>query len=139
MRRHADGTVPFYTDGMMMKTSLFSAAMVVCALAALPAFAADHQLDGQLPMYPNGKLDAKESSLTPAAIAAGVPLVLLTNDSVSTVEAWYASRVAKACTRQTASGGIKFSCPGGSIMVYSHSGSTQVALIPPMPGMLGGK
>jgi hypothetical protein len=63
--------------------------------------------------------------------------VLLTADSVATVDAWYAAHVSKACTRQTANGGVKFACPDGSIMVYAHDGQTQVALIPPIAGMPG--
>jgi hypothetical protein len=137
--RHASGTVWLYNGGMMMKNLLLSAAIAIGIVATQPAFAADYQLDGQLPMYPHAKLDAKESSLTAAAIAQGVPLVLLTSDSIPIVDGWYASRLPKACTRQTASGAIKFACPGGSIMVYSHSGGTQVALVPPIPGMPGGR
>lgn len=114
---------------------IFSVAIVFAAVvAATPAFAADQQLDGQLPMYPRGALDAKESSLTLAAIAQGVPLVLFTADSVDTVDIWYASHAGKACHRQDASGATKFACPGGSIMVYAKAGKTQIALIPPLPG-----
>ena len=112
-----------------------SAIVLATIFAATPAFAADPQLDGQLPMYPNGVLDSKESSMTPAAIAHGAPLVLLTSDSVGTVDAWYASHAAKACQRQDASGATKFACPGGSIMVYAKDGKTQIALIPPLPGL----
>jgi hypothetical protein len=108
--------------------------LVTCAALAVtsPAFAGGIQLDGQLPMYPPAKLDPKEASLTPAAIAQGVPLVLLTNDSVHTVDAWYVSHVPKACSRHEMSGGIKYACPGGSIMVYAHGGQTQIAFVPPM-------
>ena len=87
-------------------------------------------------MYPQGKLDAKEASLTPGAIAQGVPAVLLTSDSVGTVDKWYAAHVPHSCERQAAKGGIKFAC-SGSIMVYQHDGQTQIALIPPMPGLSG--
>ncbi len=86
-------------------------------------------------MYPGAKLDAKESSLTPDAIAHGVPLVVLTADPVSKVDAWYATNAPKTCSRQQASGGVKYACPGGSIMIYAHQGQTQIALIPPMPGL----
>ena len=117
---------------MTMKNSL--AAITACAafLTAAPILAAGTQLDGQLPMYPNGKLDAKESSVTPAAIAHGVPLVLLTADSVRVVDAWYGSHAPKACTRQEANAAINYACAGGSIMIYAHGGQTQVALIPPL-------
>jgi hypothetical protein len=120
---------------MTIAKRLLSTAALAAFLIAPPAFAADVQMDGKLPMYPHGKLDPKESSLTADAIAHGVPLVLLTADSVATVDGWYAAHVAKACTRQTANGGVKFACPDGSIMVYAHDGQTQVALIPPIPGM----
>lgn len=78
-------------------------------------------------MYPHGAFDAKESNLTPAAIAHGSPLVLLTSDSVGTVNSRYAAH-ASACHRQDASGATKFACPGGSIMVYAKDGKTQIAL-----------
>jgi hypothetical protein len=119
----------------MKKNSVLLPAALCAALAAIaaPVFAADYQLDGQLPMYPHGKLDPKEASLTPAAIAHGVPLVLLTSDSVHEVDAWYGSHAPKACTRQEASGGVKFACPGGSIMIYEHDGRTQIAFVPPFP------
>jgi hypothetical protein len=112
-----------------------SLAFAAIVAAASPVLAAEYTLDGQLPMYPHGQLDAKESSLTPAAIAHGVPLVLLTSDGIDVVDAWYGGHLPKACTRQQASGGLKYACPGGSIMVYPHAGKTQIALIPPMPGM----
>ncbi len=107
---------------------------VFCALVGYgtAAIAAAPQMDGQLPMYPGGKLDPKESSLTPDAIAHGVPLVLLTQDPPTTVTNWYVQQVAKSCARQDASGATKFACPGGSIMIYAKSGQTQIALIPPM-------
>jgi hypothetical protein len=111
---------------------LMSAALGAGLSLAGPAFAADYQLDGQLPMYPPGKLDPKESSVTPAAMAHGGPLVLLTADSVATTNAWYALHVPKTCTRQDAAQGTKFACPGGSIMVYARAGQTQIALIPPL-------
>ncbi len=122
---------------MTIIKTLLSAAALAALLIAPPAFAADYQTDGKLPMYPHGKLDPKESSLTADAIAHGVPLVLLTADSVATVDGWYGAHVSKACTRQTANGGVKFACPDGSIMVYAHDGQTQVALIPPIAGMPG--
>jgi hypothetical protein len=121
---------------MKMKHVLLPAALCAAIAATVshaPAPAAEYQLDGQLPMYPHGKLDAKEASLTPAAIAHGVPLVLLTSDPVHDVDAWYASHAPKGCTRREASGGIKFACPGGSIMIYAHAGQTQIAFVPPFP------
>ena len=108
-------------------------AAIVCALIGYgtAAIAAAPQMDGQLPMYPAGKLDPKEASLTPDAIAHGVPLVLLTQDPVTTVTTWYGSQLPKSCTRQDGSGGTKFACPGGTIVVYAKSGQTQIALLPP--------
>jgi hypothetical protein len=116
----------------MKKTFLAFAACAALG-ATLPAAAADYQLDGQLPMYPHAKLDPKEASITPSAIAQGIPLVILTADSVHTVDGWYGAHVAKTCSRQEASGGIKYACPGGSVMIYAHGGQTQIALVPPMP------
>jgi hypothetical protein len=120
---------------MTIAKTLLSTAALAAFLTIPPAFAADFQTDGKLPMYPHGKLDPKESSVTADALAQGVPLVLLSADSVATVDGWYAAHVAKACTRQTANGGVKFACPDGSIMIYAHDGQTQVALIPPIAGM----
>ena len=131
-RPHAGGTAALYDPPMMQKRLLLSLASAAVISIGTPALAEGYQFDGQLPMYPNSTRDAREASLTPAAIAHGVPLVLLTSDSTSTVAAWYASHAPKACSKQTASGGMKFACPGGSIMIYAHDGKTQVALIPPM-------
>ena len=50
---------------MILKSLLLTAAFSAVIAAAAPTFAADYHLDGQLPMYPNGKLDPKEASLTP--------------------------------------------------------------------------
>ena len=131
-RLHVLRTARLYDDGMILKYILMTAAFSAVVTAGTPVLASDYQLDGRLPMYPNGKLDPKEASLTPAAIAHGVPLVQLTPDSVSTVDAWYKSHLPKACARQEASGAIKFACPSGSIMVYAHDGKTQIALVPPL-------
>jgi hypothetical protein len=60
-------------------------------------------------------------------------LVVLTADPVGKVDAWYGSHAPKTCSRQAASGGVKYACPGGSIMIYAHEGQTQIALVPPMP------
>jgi hypothetical protein len=120
------------TIGPMMKSIFVLATSIVAS--ALPVYAADFQRDGQLPMYPGAKLDAKESSVTPDAIAHGVPIVVLTSDPVKKVDAWYLGH-AKECKRQEAQGGVKYACPGGSIMIYLHEGQTQIALIPPMGGL----
>lgn len=97
----------------------------------LPAPAASYQMDGSLPMYPYAKLDPRES-VPASAIAQGVPLVLLTTDSVRTVDAWYSSNAPKGCARHAASGGVQYKCTGGSIQIYSHGG-TQIALVPAFP------
>jgi hypothetical protein len=110
---------------------LLMALTFLAAGAAAPAFAASPQMDGTLPMYPNSHLDARES-IPAGAIAKGVPLVLLTADSVSAVDGWYKSNTPKSCTRRAAAGGVQYKCPGGSIQIYDHGG-TQIALLPAMP------
>lgn len=98
-------------------------------LALLTTFwSASHaqQLDGQLLMYPGGH---NLNDMPASAIAAGVPLVMETGDSVATVDAWYMSN-SKSCARSAQSQGVKYQCDGGSIMIYSHAGKTQVALVP---------
>lgn len=87
------------------------------------------QLDGKLPMYPNGH---NMNDMPASAIAMGVPLVLETGDSVATVDAWYKSNAPKSCGRTAQSGGVKYACPGGSIMIYAH-GTTQIAFVPAFP------
>ncbi len=118
-------------DSRMNKIMLTVAACAALA-CSLPVAALAAQMNGQLPMYPNAKLDPKESSLTPAAIAHGVPLVLLSNDSVRTVDHWYSSHVPKGCARQETHGAFKYACPTGSIMIYTHGG-TQIAFVPTFP------
>jgi hypothetical protein len=120
---------------MKIRLILASIAVYAALAGSGPAFAAANRSDGTLPMYPHANLDPKEASLTPDAIAHGVPLVLLTADSVGTVDSWYGDTLRKRCSRNEASGGIKYACEGGSIMIYAHAGQTQIALIPPMPGL----
>lgn len=100
--------------------ALFCAGAIVCVSVSA------QQLDGKLPIYPRGH---NTSDMPAAAISAGVPLVVETSDSVDVVDGWYASN-AKSCARTAQSGGVKFQCPGGSIMIYVHDAKTQVALIP---------
>jgi hypothetical protein len=88
------------------------------------------QMNGKMPMYPGGR---NLNDMPPAAVAAGVPMVQETADPVATVDAWYVSKVGTACQRTAQSGGIKFQCATGSIMIYSKSGKTQIALVPSMP------
>jgi len=84
------------------------------------------QFDGKLPMYPGAR---NLSDLPAAAVKAGVPMVTETSDSVDVVDGWYKSN-AQACTRSAQSGGVKFQCAGGSIMIYLHEGKTQIAFVP---------
>jgi hypothetical protein len=101
---------------------------VLALLTALSSAVHAQQLDGKLLMYPGGH---NLNEMPASALTAGVPLVLETNDSVSTVDAWYLAN-AKSCTRLAQSGGVKYQCEGGSIMIYDHGGKTQVALVPPL-------
>ncbi len=88
------------------------------------------KLDGRLPMYPRGR---NMNDMPASAAAMGVPMVLETGDSVQTVDAWYRSNAPRSCTRTTASGGVKYACPSGSVMIYPHGGKTQIAFVPAMP------
>ena len=103
------------------------------ALAAVGALACTatsaFQLDGKLPMYPHGR---NISGMSASAIAMGVPFVLVTADSISTVDAWYTSNAPKSCARSAQSGGVKYQCRGGSIMIYAKNG-TQIAFVPAFP------
>jgi hypothetical protein len=84
------------------------------------------QFNGKLPMYPA----ARSLSEVPAsAIKSGVPLVTETSDSVDVVDGWYKTN-AQSCARTAQSGGVKFQCAGGSIMIYAHQGKTQIAFVP---------
>ncbi len=112
-----------------MKNIVF---VVICFMC-FPSSTFAVELDGSLPMYPRGK---NMNDMPAAAIAKGVPLVLQTEDSVQTVDAWYASNAPKSCTRSAEKQGVKYACPGGSVMIYSK-GKTQIALIPPMGSMFG--
>lgn len=111
-----------------IRFSLFAAAALVCAAASAI------QLDGKLPLYPRGH---NMNDMPASAIAMGVPMVLETTDAVHLVDLWYTSN-AKSCTRSAASGGVKYQCPTGSIMIYAHGGSTQIAFVPAMASMFGG-
>ena len=102
--------------------------ILLTLLTALSSVSHAQQLDGKLLMYPGGH---NLNDMPASAIAAGVPLVMETGDSVGTVDAWYTSN-AKSCARSAQSGGVKYQCDGGSIMIYEHAGKTQVALVPSM-------
>jgi hypothetical protein len=109
------------TQGDTMQRFIFLAVLTVLSSASHA-----QQLDGKLLMYPGGH---NLNDMPASAIAAGVPLVLETGDTVATVDAWYQSN-AKSCARSAQSGGVKYQCDGGSIMIYDHAGKTQVALVP---------
>jgi len=108
--------------------------LTLAAFACATAFAAS--MSGTLLMYPDGH---NMNDMPASAVAMGVPMVLETTDSVQKVDAWYGANAPKSCARTTASDGIKYACPGGSIMIYPHGGKTQIALVPAMPSVMGGR
>ncbi len=87
--------------------------------------------DGKLPMYPNAR--NLNDDMPASAIEQGVPMVLETNDPVTKVDAWYKSNASKPCSRTASSEVVKYSCPGGSVMIYSKQGKTEIAFVPGMP------
>jgi hypothetical protein len=106
--------------------------IAIAAIAATsPAWASSPRMDGQLPMYPNAKINSQIANMPSNAIAHGVPLVLKSPDSVHTVDLWYKSNTSSACKRTEQSKGVQYKCPGGSIMIYTHGG-TEIALVPPL-------
>jgi hypothetical protein len=107
----------------LIRIALAASAIFVCTGAS--AF----QLDGKLPIYPNGR---DISDMPASAIAMGVPLVLETADSIPAVDRWYKSNAPNTCARSAQSGGVKYQCPGGSIMIYAKDG-TQIAFVPAFP------
>lgn len=113
----------------LTRIALLIASTLVCAAASAV------QLDGKLPMYPRGHNE--NSDMPASAIAMGVPMVLETTDAVHLVDLWYTSN-AKSCTQSAASGGVKYQCATGSIMIYAHAGNTQIAFVPAMASMSGG-
>lgn len=114
----------------MMKHFTASAAAMAALLITSPALAADR--DGSLPLYPHGTVAAGMGGIPANALAQGVPYQQTTSDSVSTVDAWYKSNVPKSCTRLAASGGVRYTCPGGTIVIQNHNG-TLISLLPAMP------
>lgn len=117
-----------------MRTRTRINSLVSCLLVCTAASAA--QMNGKLPMYPNGH---NMNNMPASAVAMGVPLVLETDDPVQTVDGWYNVNAPKACARSTASQGIKYACPGGSIVIYMHGGRTQIAFVPAMSSFPGGR
>jgi hypothetical protein len=114
----------------MIKQLIASTAAVAALLIAQPALAAGH--DGSLPLYPHGSVAPGMGDIPVSALAQGVPYQQTTSDSVQTVDAWYKSNAPKSCTRLAASGGVKYTCPGGTIVIQTHNG-TLISLLPAMP------
>jgi hypothetical protein len=108
--------------------------ITLTALVCTGAFAAS--MNGTLPMYPDGH---NMNDMPASAVAMGVPMVLETNDSVQKVDAWYGANAPSSCARTAASDSVKYACPGGNIMIYAHSGKTQIALVPSMASSMGGR
>ena len=117
-----------------MHTPSRASLVTLTAFACTTVFAAS--MNGTLPMYPAGH---NMNNMPASAVAMGVPMVLETSDSPQKVDAWYGANAPKACARTTATDGIKYACPGGSIMIYSHDGKTQIALVPAMSSSMGGR
>jgi len=106
--------------------AVFASAAAACLMVGSGCAA---QANGQLPMYPNAKnLDTMPASV----ISAGVPMVLESTDAVASVVAWYTTQLSGSCTRTAQSGGIRFACPTGSIMIYAHQEKAQIAFVPSM-------
>jgi hypothetical protein len=109
------------------KTTTAVAALAF-ALVAAPALAAG--TDGSLPLYPNGKPAHGMESIPANALSQGVPYQQTTSDSVQAVDAWYRSNAPKGCSRMAASGAVRYSCPGGYIVIQNHDG-TIISFVPP--------
>ena len=107
-----------------------ASAAFACILLAQPVLAAEH--DGQLPLYPHGVTAHGMESIPANALAQGVPYQQTTTDSVNAVDAWFRSNLPKSCSRAEASGGVRYKCPGGSIVIQDHGG-TIVSYIPAFP------
>jgi hypothetical protein len=109
---------------------LVSAASAAFALTFLVqpvlAKAVDVQTDGALPLYPRGH--ALEN-IPPNAMRAGVPFNQTTSDSVDVVDLWFKSNLPKDCSKLAASGGVRWSCPAGYIVIQKHNG-TFISYIP---------
>lgn len=114
-----------------MKTSnaIAAASALAFLLVATPALAVSS--DGSLPLYPHGQPAHGMDSIPANALAQGVPYQQTTSDSVQTVDAWYRTNAPKACSRMEASGGVRYSCPGGFIVIQNHDG-TIISFVPPL-------
>jgi hypothetical protein len=96
------------------------------------ALAAQH--DGQLLMYPRGAPAHGMESIPQGALAQGVPYQQTTADSVHVVDLWYKSNAPKECSRMEASGGVRYKCPGGYIVIQQH-GATLISYVPAFQGL----
>lgn len=127
MKRFTSASAMFF---VAPRNRIRVAMAVVGALLCVTSYALEN---GKLPMYPRSH---NMNDMPPSAVAMGVPMVLDTSDAVHVVDLWYTSN-AKSCTRSAASGAIKYQCATGSIMIYAHDGSTQIAFVPAMASMFG--
>lgn len=100
-------------------------------LIATIVLAAATAMDGSLPLYPHGSPAPGMPDVPANALAQGVPYQQTTSDSVATVDQWYKANAPKSCSRMSAQGAVKYSCPGGSIVIQSHGG-TIISFVPGM-------
>lgn len=112
---------------MKKHTAIAAISALTLSLVAIPALAVER--DGSLPVYPHGKAAHGTESIPANALAQGVPYQQTTTDSVQTVDAWYRSNTPKACSRMEASGAVRYSCPGGYIVIQNHGG-TIISFVP---------
>jgi hypothetical protein len=98
-------------------------------LIATIVLAAEIAMDGTLPLYPHGAPAAGMPAIPVNALAQGVPYQQTTSDSVDTVDRWYKANAPKSCTRMSSQGAVKYSCPGGSIVIQKH-GDTIISFVP---------
>ena len=120
-----------HNENIPMCKPIRIALALVGALICAAASAAS--MNGKLPLYPRGH--NMNSDMPASVMTMGVPMVLETTDAVHLVDLWFTSNAPKSCARSEASGGVKYACPGGSIMIYAHGRKTQVAYVPAMAMM----
>ncbi len=101
-----------------------------CVVLSQPALAVER--DGQLPLYPHGIASQGMGDIPSNALAQGIPYQQTTTDSVHVVDLWYQSNAPKSCSRIERSGAVKYTCPGGSIVIQDHGG-TIVSYVPAFP------
>ena len=115
---------------MKKYTAIAAISAMASMLIGQPAFAAER--DGSLPLYPHGTPAHGTESIPQSALAQGVPYQQTTPDSVATVDGWYRTNASKECARTAASGGVRYACPGGYIVIQDHGG-TIISFVPAMP------